>query len=369
MGACAGSSSLPTATASCAATPSAPCGAASPSAGGGEKSSAAIPFTPEALFRCAFPPPVCGCATTPFSTTAKDQAAAEKCGANLLYGELTPAGVAKMLDSQHLNAANGSRLCDLGRGQGHVLVQAFFEYPNLVHVVGIELAHSRWKLACRALQNLADAFPRKFRIVKETRPGTGPGAKPPYVQLITVPDATAEAAHDRVSRTLEFRNGDLFLCEDAIFGFDVVIMQTCFPDELNSRLSEFLVKMRAGVRVVTFSDVVSLLHINPSDDDDDNNKNNNNNNDGTEGGGDASADTKSSVGGGGGGGDRARAVRFEQLESNCDFDDKFPTSWNNAGVHFYCWRVVPAKRLESATAAATASSPLAAHQDNSTHIL
>ena len=50
---------------------------------------------------------------------------------SLLFGEVLPDGVSKMLDSDHLDASNATVLYDLGMGCGRLCMQAFLEYPNL----------------------------------------------------------------------------------------------------------------------------------------------------------------------------------------------------------------------------------------------
>ncbi len=57
-------------------------------------------------------------------------------------GEIHFAGVSRILDSQHLDAAAaGTRtLYDLGSGCGRLCVQAFLQFPNLERVVGVEVS-------------------------------------------------------------------------------------------------------------------------------------------------------------------------------------------------------------------------------------
>ena len=56
-----------------------------------------------------------------------------------------------MLDGSHLDAGRASTLFDLGCGFGKLALQAFFQYPNLVRVTGVELCKSRYVHACQVI--------------------------------------------------------------------------------------------------------------------------------------------------------------------------------------------------------------------------
>lgn len=55
--------------------------------------------------------------------TQRDREEASTSAASLLYGEVLPAGVAHMLDSDHLCAATAAVLYDLGMGTGKLALQ------------------------------------------------------------------------------------------------------------------------------------------------------------------------------------------------------------------------------------------------------
>jgi hypothetical protein len=56
----------------------------------------------------------------------------------------------------HMRAAKSHTLFDLGMGLGKLLLQSFFQYPNLRYVCGVELALSRYRIAEGALMRLVE---------------------------------------------------------------------------------------------------------------------------------------------------------------------------------------------------------------------
>ncbi len=62
----------------------------------------------------------------------------------------------RILDMRHMRAAKASVLFDLGMGLGKLLLQSFFQYPNIRYVCGVELALSRYRLAEKALLKLVE---------------------------------------------------------------------------------------------------------------------------------------------------------------------------------------------------------------------
>ena len=121
--------------------------------------------------------------------TQADMLVAKQRGSSLLYGEVLPSSVVKMLDRNHLDASSASVLYDLGSGTGKLALQgrkpqgcrclprlltlgvvaAFLMYPNLVDVVGVELCHSRFLLGEKAVLQLASSFPADFVVVDWTQ--------------------------------------------------------------------------------------------------------------------------------------------------------------------------------------------------------
>lgn len=49
-------------------------------------------------------------------------------------------------------------------GLGKLLLQAFLQFPNLRHCVGVEVSPSRFAVAETAALGLAQLFPKKYRI-------------------------------------------------------------------------------------------------------------------------------------------------------------------------------------------------------------
>ena len=63
--------------------------------------------------------------------TAEDVEIAKQHGSSLLYGEVLPSSVVKMLDSRHLDASTASVLFDLGSGTGKLAMQGIARTTRL----------------------------------------------------------------------------------------------------------------------------------------------------------------------------------------------------------------------------------------------
>lgn len=164
-------------------------------------------------------------------------------GASLLYGEVLFEGVSKMLSSQYLAAANSDILYDLGMGTGKLALQAFFEFPNLKHVVGVEIAFSRYNIAERCAVNLVAKYPSDFKLLK--------WQKGNVIAVATVDPETGEALPENERRVLEFRREDLFKSIDAIVA-DIIILQTDFPVQVHDALCSMASRFRRGTRVLSY---------------------------------------------------------------------------------------------------------------------
>ena len=147
-----------------------------------------------------------------------------------------------MLSSQFLAAGNSDILYDLGMGTGKLAVQAFFEHPNLKHVVGVEIAFSRYNIAERAAVNLVAKYPKKFKLLKWTK-GT-------LIAVATLDPKTGDFAPQAQRRVLEFRREDLFKSFDAIVA-DIIILQTDFPVQVHDSLCNMASRFRRGTRVLS----------------------------------------------------------------------------------------------------------------------
>ena len=86
------------------------------------------------------------------SQQEKDEAT--KTGSSLLYGEVLPEGVVKLLDSKHLNIREATCIFDLGAGLGKLALQTFMQYTNVKEFVGVELSVTRFQLSHRATRTM-----------------------------------------------------------------------------------------------------------------------------------------------------------------------------------------------------------------------
>ena len=214
--------------------------------------------------------------------TEQDRMIAHDTGSSLLYGEVLPRGCNKILDAEHLNAARCKTLFDLGMGIGKFALQAFVQFPNLDKVVGIELAQSRYVLGEKAALTLIaetrDSGASRYRLLSRV----------PSERIIVV-----QAMTDGRERMLEFRKGNLFAatdCHDA----DIVIAQTNFPAETQTKLCRFLGCLRPGAKILTYLNLMPLWKRAP--------------------------------------------IMFRQLDVNRSPKDRFATSWSmHRGCHFYLW--------------------------------
>lgn len=162
--------------------------------------------------------------------TQTDVDIATRVGGSLLYGEVLPAGVCKLLDEKHLNASSARSLVDLGMGTGKLALQAFLTYENLTSVVGVELCHSRYLIAEAALRRLAHSS-KELSIVSLDQ------------------GRSISLGHGR--RRLVFRAGNLFEAREA-YTADVVVLETDLPPPLHPRLCELTASIRPGARLLTY---------------------------------------------------------------------------------------------------------------------
>lgn len=226
----------------------------------------------------------------------------EACARNsdLLYGEVLPSGVDKMLDANHLNAGNARVLYDLGMGLGKAALQAHLQYPNLVKIVGVELAFSRAEHAFNALRQASAEDDRKQVVVSQSE----------LVRIVAVTGATVQGKHleerkqeaskpvrHKPLNLIEFRRQNLFDAKDASEA-DILILETKFNPSCWVELALYLTStVKMGARMLTYENlnIVYQEHGLPNP--------------------------------------------FEQLEINVGEDDRFFTSWaTKRGHHFFIWR-------------------------------
>ena len=104
---------------------------------------------------------------------------AERTASSYLFGEVLPAGVSKMLDEDHLDAASARVMFDLGMGCGRLCMQAFLQFVNLREVVGVELSSSRTSVAMEAMERLYEQVEDDGKAVWQLEMST----RPPYSTL------------------------------------------------------------------------------------------------------------------------------------------------------------------------------------------
>jgi len=226
-----------------------------------------------------------------------DKDEAKLSGASLLYGEILAAGVTRILDMRHLRAAKATVLFDLGMGLGKLLLQSFFQYPNIRYVCGVELALSRYRLAEKALLKLVELESSTFEITQRV---TGSMIR---VQVIGSLGDAGGGVEWRGRRIIEMRRCSMWNVRD-IHTADVVFMHTDFTATCVPHLRRLVLEMKKGVRFVTYQDLGRFWP--------------------------------------------AEAYPFAQLRVNMDEQDVFATSWSpDRGYHLFCWEKIYTTSLGS----------------------
>lgn len=169
--------------------------------------------------------------------TSADLEAAQGSGGSLLYGEVLPSGVCKLLDDEHLSASTATSLYDLGMGTGKMALQAFLMYDNLKTVVGVELSPSRYTIGETALRRFVACCPSRFIIASWTRG-----------------HEIVMAAGDR---RLVFRRGNLFEEPDVVAA-DIVVLETDLPPVVHPQVCHLISRLRAGTRLLTYLNIRNL---------------------------------------------------------------------------------------------------------------
>ena len=199
---------------------------------------------------------------------------------SLLFGEVLPAGVTKLLDEVHLDARAGGgggeeggvSVVDMGSGVGKLCVQLLLQYECVTRIDGFELAISRYKLGKQALMELVDdgwgeaaagaeGDQRRqphvpFHLVHSS-PTSTTVASPP----LTVPaSASNPTALSLPSRSLTLSRANLFsaIAVRAARTADIVIIETLITPDCLCLLARLLESLRVGCRVLTFHDVRPL---------------------------------------------------------------------------------------------------------------
>lgn len=208
--------------------------------------------------------------------TEQDRILANDSGSSLLYGEVLPRGVNKMLDSLHLDAAGCETLYDCGMGTGKLALQAWLQFRNLKKVVGIELAVSRYVIGEQALLTLINIKPDDYELISRKNG-----------DYIIIRDKHMS------ERTLSFYRGDVFEFPNVELA-DIAILQTNFPAETHLKLCDFLMRLKTDCRLLTYLNLGTLFK-------------------------------------------GANSI-FRQMSVNKSLNDRFPTSWSiHRGCHFFLW--------------------------------
>lgn len=219
----------------------------------------------------------------------EEKAAAKARGSSLLYGELLPDGVSKAMSSGRLGGsllAGGGLVLELGSGSGKVAMQVWMQYPQVAHVLGVELVPSRYEISAVALRQLAGKRPEAFRL-----------APPTPVPACCDAAAAGEAVclQDGTGRRLEFRCADFFAVGlDLAVRADVIFFAVHIPCKLFPQLSQTLSKAKEGCRLFSYHSLESIWW---SDE----------------------------------------PCPFRQCEENVPGSDTFSTSWSPQGYRFYVY--------------------------------
>jgi SAM-dependent methyltransferase len=225
--------------------------------------------------------------------TEVDERISKQLGGSLLYGEVLPAGVAKLVDDTHLMIDQATVVYDFGAGTGKLAVQCFFQYPHLQKVVAVEISPSRYKFGVVAFRRLAKL--RGMALIADND-----------FECILID------VRGNTRRTLEFKCCDVFdgleptsrlAAGDAgyVKEADIIFLNTDFPDFCTRNLCRLFNAMRHGTRTATYSDVRKPY----------------------------SRLAKEA---------KLPAFPLTQLSSNVNLEDKFQTTWSEeGGHHFHCF--------------------------------
>eukprot|EP00981_Chlorochromonas_danica_P002840 scaffold549_cov174-Ochromonas_danica.AAC.24 len=216
--------------------------------------------------------------------TETDKAVAQQMKISLLYGELLPRGANKAFGFKRLDVHRASILYDLGMGTGKIVIQAFLQFKNLVHVVGVELSQGRYKLAEEAALRMIQLLGSESYNVQ-----VNPGRSITITEAVQDPNRSEEY----IERMMHLQCGNMFDIP-TLDHVDVVMMETDIPADLTPSLQCLLATMKEGSRVLTYLDLRKIWdHGSPP---------------------------------------------FKQVEANRNVSDRYPTSWSvQRGHHFYLW--------------------------------
>mmetsp|Transcript_14211 Transcript_14211/g.21593 ORF Transcript_14211/g.21593 Transcript_14211/m.21593 type:complete len:346 (+) Transcript_14211:125-1162(+) len=179
---------------------------------------------------------------------AEDRRKAEAAGTRLLYGEILPTGVSRMMASESIDLSTAKVLLDIGSGRGLLAVQVFAQFPTLDRVIGVEVSSERYKMSMKVTSKFETFWKKSGNSVtrtvheNETR------------HFLTAPGETKQG------RSLEFYQEDVGKLSSLIreAGPDIVVMDVAFADRsIPSSILKILKSLKPGVMVLSFEDLKS----------------------------------------------------------------------------------------------------------------
>jgi len=223
-----------------------------------------------------------------------DIKAAEEAGTQLLYGEILPEGVMKLMDPEYLNANEAKVLLDIGSGRGRVIIQCFEQF-KLERAIGVEISQDRFKackVACeryysylrkqgQAVKRSCGLFPVKHSTITHLPNVSAGNLRSRRCAILTFlnnkswnryefKDREQEKdliLHKRLRRspvkakpkhTLEFYNVDISKMETELSNssIDIVVMDIAFT-RMPDGIARILKNLKVGARVASYQNLKS----------------------------------------------------------------------------------------------------------------
>ena len=213
-----------------------------------------------------------------------------------------PAGVNKALNNSHLEANECKSLLELGSGLGKLALQAFYQYPNINRLVGVEFSVGRYRQAQRALQRLAAMYPTECKFFSCMDRQICCLEQFTSDPLLGEEKHGAHTIEGRIgTRTIHFERFDFFQLERSkIHDADIIIMEADIPQQKHKTLFSLLSAMKCGARLLSYIDLRTAWSAQ---------------------------------------GEFYGPLPFLQLPINKSPADRFPTTWSpERGHHFFLWR-------------------------------
>lgn len=162
-----------------------------------------------------------------------DKMNAIKQNASLLYGEISPSGVRKLLDKDHADIKNANYVFDLGMGIGKIVYQIFIEYSHLKEVVGVELSNSRFMVAEKV----------GLKLIKLSKI---------YVKEQHVEGKILQIRNNKTKTLLTIKCDNLFN-EPQYTMADIVFFNTEIPDTEMQHLGNHYAHLKKGTKVISYN--------------------------------------------------------------------------------------------------------------------